>query len=112
MVLWLRDLVGAGVVAAASVLMAAGLSKVRDRRTFGSQIAAYQLTSESASAVLGQVLPLVEFLLGIAVLTVPRVGDALAAALFAMFASAVGINLARGRKELVCGCFGSYGRTR
>lgn len=107
---WLRDLVSAGAVASALVLVAAGLSKVRDRRMFGSQIATYELIPAPAAAVLGDVLPFAEVAAGLAVVTVPRVGGSAAALLFVMFAIAVGINLTRGRTELVCGCFGPRGR--
>lgn len=107
---WLRDLVAAGAAASGLMLLTAGLSKVRDRQMFGSQIATYQLIPAPASAVLGHVLPFGEVLAGIAVFVVPRVGGASAAVLFAMFAIAVAVNLARGRTELVCGCFGPRGR--
>jgi hypothetical protein len=108
--MWLQDLLGAGVAASALVLLVAGLSKVRDRQTFGHQIAAYQILPERASMVLGQFLPVAEMMAGIALLVVPRVGGAAAALLFTVFTLAVAINVMRGRTELVCACFGSRGR--
>ena len=92
------------------VLFAAGGAKIRDRATFGTQIAAYEIVNEALSALLGRLLPLGEILAASAVLIIPRFGGAATALLFTMFALAVGRNLARRRTELVCGCFGSGGR--
>lgn len=108
----LQELLAAGLVASALVLLVAGLAKVRDRRTFGHQIAAYDIVPAAASVVLGQILPFIEVAAAAALVFVPRLGGPAAALLFATFALAVGINLARGRSELVCACFGAGGRHR
>jgi Methylamine utilisation protein MauE len=105
-----RDLLASGVVASALVLLIAGGAKVRDRHTFGSQIASYDVVPAFASRVLGQVLPFAEVAAAIALLVVPHIAGVAAALLFATFAAAVGVNLLRGRTELVCGCFGARGR--
>lgn len=110
MAAWPRDLVAAGAVDVALVLVSPGLGKVRDRRTFGSQIATYELLPSPAAMLLGQLLPVAEIFTGGAILVVPSVGGWSAALLFVMFASAVAVNLARGRTELVCACFGARGR--
>lgn len=42
----------------------------------------------------------------------PKLASFPAIVVFAAFAAAVSLNLARGRTELVCGCFGAEGRHR
>src|SRR2546426_11169679 len=92
------------------VLIGAGGLKVRDRRTFGSQIVAYDLLPRSAAHLLGEILPFAEILAGLLLLILPGLGGVLSAILFLAFAAAIGANHARGRRELVCGCFGPAGR--
>lgn len=65
---------------------------------------------ERVSEILGRTLPAAEVLAAGALVVFPAVGGVAAAFLFLMFAFAVGMNLRRGRTELVCGCFGAGGR--
>lgn len=97
---------------AAGVLVGAGLSKLRHPGALASQISAYAVVPERAAAILGRLLPPVEIAAGTLLLAAPRPGGAVAAALFLGFAGAVGVNLARGRRDLHCGCFGPRGKAR
>lgn len=99
-------------VVAAGALIGAGLTKVRRPAAFGSQIAAYAIVPDRAARALGHLLPSIELGGGTLLLLVPRIGGAVAGVLYLAFAAAVGINLARGRRELLCGCFGPRGKTR
>jgi len=100
------------VVVCGAVLVIAGAAKVRDRRVFGSQIAAYELLPLGASRLLGEILPFAEIVLGAVFFVRPVWAGPPSGALFIAFASAIAINLLRGRTELVCGCFGARGRQR
>jgi hypothetical protein len=94
----------------AVVLMVAGFLKIRDRSTFASQIAAYDVVPTRVSYHLGHVLPFAEILAALLVLFASRVGGPIAALLFTGFAVAMGKNVLRGRTELICGCFGPRGK--
>jgi hypothetical protein len=103
---------GAAASICAVVLLIAGLLKVRDRSTFASQIAAYQVVPSVAALFLGHFLPWAEILGALLILFAPWLGGLVCAALFLGFAVAVGTNVLRGRTELICGCFGPRGRQR
>lgn len=105
-----HQLAAAGGAASGLVLIAAGSVKVRHPRTFASQIAAYELVPDTIARVLGILLPVGEVAAGFTVFARPRLGGVAAAALFLAFTVAVALNLLRGRRDLVCGCFGPRGR--
>ncbi len=89
------------VLAAVLILSAAG--QWRDRARMHDVVAAYRLLPDRLTAPFALALPIVEVLAALALL----VGyGAVAAGLFAMFAVAIGINLARGRHDIDCGCGG------
>jgi Methylamine utilisation protein MauE len=106
----MESLAGAAATICSVVLLFAGALKIPHREAFASQIATYQVVPVRAATPLGHILPFVEILASILILSVPRVGGPLCAVLFLSFALAVAINLIRGRTELVCGCFGRAGR--
>jgi hypothetical protein len=105
----LQDLLLGLVVLSALILGFAGLVKVRATGTFGSQIQAYGILPLGMSKAAGIVLPFVEVAVASILLVAPGLGGWLAAILFITFAVAIAINLIRGNKDLVCGCFGAVG---
>jgi hypothetical protein len=100
--------IGVAESLAAAVLMIAGLLKLGSFRTFGQQIVTYELIPKALARAAGYLLPPAEIVIGILLIFMPRIAI-FAAALFTVFAVAVGINVVRGRTELHCGCFGETG---
>lgn len=95
--------------AVAAVLLLAGIGKVRRPTDFARTVLGYRLFGWPTARVVARVLPPAEIAVGVAVafgLFAP-VAEALAAALFGTFAAALAINLARGRRDIDCGCFGA-----
>lgn len=90
------------------VLLTAGVAKLIKGREFIKVVRDYDLLPQGMAAFVGQLLPSVELLLGVCLLLGILVEwSALTAALILLlFACAVAINLARGRRDIACGCFG------
>jgi len=92
----------------AMVLVVAGAAKLGNRREFSQTVQNYKVVSPRTSRVIGIVLPEVELLVGCLLLI--KIGVAFAGAvacvLFALFATAISVNLVRGRRRIACGCFG------
>jgi hypothetical protein len=92
----------------ALLFVAAAGHKLRDFGRFRATLAAYRLLPEplvglAALLVVGLELGVVAALVG----PVPRSGGPLGAfALLSVYAAAVAINVARGRRDLDCGCAG------
>jgi len=87
------------------LLLSAG-SKLRDTAEFERVLGAYEILPSPLLRPTALLLPLLE--LGLAAGLLLRVGDTisawLGAGLLVVFALAIGINLARGRSEIDCGC--------
>jgi uncharacterized membrane protein YphA (DoxX/SURF4 family) len=95
-------------IALAVIFAASGAMKLADLELFEGAVANYRLLPHWTEKPFAMILPLVECVCAIGVL-IPstRVRAALAIlALLAMFTGAVAINLARGRTNIDCGCFG------
>jgi hypothetical protein len=88
------------------LLLTAAIHKLRDLRSFRATLAEYRLLPPSTVAVGAAATPAVELALAVGLHVAPR--DALAgtAALLVVYAAAMAINLARGRRDLECGCGG------
>ncbi|MBS4086222.1 MauE/DoxX family redox-associated membrane protein [Pseudomonas rustica] len=98
----------ASALAVAVLLASAATHKLRAPGRFAKQLADYQLLPETLVRSVGRAIPLLELLIAFALL-VPfsRAFAAVgAAALIALYASAIGINLWRGRRDIDCGCAG------
>lgn len=94
--------------ALAVLLLSAARHKLADRARFRAALAAHQLLPASTVAAAAVAIPVLELALAAALL-LPGLGGAPAlatAALLAAYTAAVGINLARGRREIDCGCGG------
>jgi hypothetical protein len=100
------NIVGASILA--WVFVAAALHKLRAPAGFAAVLAAYGLLPAPAVPVIARAIPAVE--LGIALLLVipawSKAGAPAAALLLAVYTSAIGINLLRGRRTIDCGCGG------
>lgn len=97
-----------------AVLLIAGAGKVGDPDGFARTVLSHQVLPWSASRVVGRWLPVVELVLGAALvvgLATPATG-AVAAALFGAFTASLLGNRLRGRTELSCGCFGGSAPSR
>lgn len=91
----------------ALLLASAAFHKLRDLPRFGAVLRAYRLLP-AGGVRLAPVVPLAELAIGVG-LIVPATHHASAlagAALLVAYAAAIALNLARGRRDLACGCGG------
>ena len=98
----------ASALAIAVLLASAATNKVRAPARFAKQLADYQLLPDSLVRPSARLIPVLELVIAFALL-VPacRSWAALSAAsLIALYATAIGINLWRGRRDIDCGCAG------
>ena len=84
-------------------------AKVRHHRELAGVVANYRLLPEALAAPAAWIILTLEILAALSLASGVRLeaGAALAIALLCVFALAMGINLARGRREIDCGCFQS-----
>src|SRR5579862_3877358 len=104
--------VGALLAGAFALLFAsASLHKLLDLKHFAAVFRAYEVLPP-ALARLSPLLPILELTVGAALLVGPFRNGAAAAGVMLLFtyALAIGINLARGRRDLSCGCGGPNDR--
>jgi Methylamine utilisation protein MauE len=96
------------------VFAAAVGGKIRHRQELAGVVANYRLLPEGLAAPAAWVIVGLECLTALSLVSGVRVaaGAALAIALLVGFAVAMAINLARGRREIDCGCFQSGLRQR
>lgn len=104
----------AGRLLGALVFAAALGGKIKHRHELAGVVANYRLFPESLAASAAWTIVGLECLVVLSLVSGVRLaaGAALAIALLAGFAFAMGINLARGRHEIDCGCFQSGLRQR
>lgn len=95
-----------GVVAV--LLLAAAVYKLRDRAAFRRSVRDYDLVADVLVRPLAWAIPLAESVAAAAVVFEPTrvAGATLAGVLLAVFTLAIAVNLARGRRDIDCGCFG------
>jgi hypothetical protein len=98
----------AAAAALALVLAQAAWHKARDLGAFAAAVANYELIPASLAPLAATQLLVAEILLaGTLVLPPLRGAAALGAfALLALYAGAIAVNLARGRRDIDCGCTG------
>jgi hypothetical protein len=98
-------------LALALLFLGAAATKTRDLGAFRAAVADYRLLPERAAPALAAALVAAEVVVGIALALGPRAPAALAAAsLLALYGGAIAVNLARGRRDLGCGCGGPAAR--
>lgn len=88
------------------LLVYAATHKLRDMLEFRLSLGAYELIPEALVRPSAYALPIVELLLGVACLAQVPLSYLGALALFSVYTLAIGINLARGRDTIDCGCGG------
>lgn len=91
----------------ALVFLSAGIAKMRNWTAFEGVVGNYRLLPAFAVRPISYLLPLIEILTGAALLAAAPGAEWLGAGLLSVFAVAMGINLARGRSQIDCGCFNS-----
>ena len=93
----------------ALVFLQAGVSKLLSRDEFQGIVANYRLLPAALVVPFAALLPFAELAAGLGVLSMATRAPAavLASALLLLFATAMAINLARGRRDIDCGCFKS-----
>jgi len=104
----------AGRLLGVLVFAAAVGGKIKHRHELAGVVANYRLLPERLAAPAAWMIVGLESLVVLSLATGlwPAAGAALAVTLLAGFALAMGVNLARGRREIDCGCFQSGLRRR
>jgi uncharacterized membrane protein len=89
-------------------LFGAGVSKLARPSQFREELADYALLPSVAVSPAGILIVLLELAAGLAAIvpSTRTIGCGVAIALLAAFTSAVLVNIARGRTEIACACFG------
>lgn len=89
----------------------AGLHKLRNAERFGGTLEAYAVLPHAVVSPMSRLIPMSELLLasGLLLPFSRQMSAATGALLLLIYATAIGINLRRGRRELDCGCSG-FGR--
>jgi hypothetical protein len=100
--------VGTLAGALALILFAAAWHKLAEREAFALALGAYRLLPQPAVPAAAIALPIVEIALGVGILLPATREPALGGVALLMFAYALAIaaNLARGRRDIDCGCGG------
>jgi hypothetical protein len=88
------------------LLLGAAIHKLRDLRTFRATLAEYRLLPTSVVPVGAKGIAAVELALAVGLHVAPREALAGTVALLVVYAGAIAVNLARGRRDLDCGCGG------
>lgn len=92
---------------------AAAWHKISDLRRFTATVRDYELLPATWASLAAWVLPIAEASIAAGLLYDPtrKAASAAAAAMLVLYAVAITVNLARGRREIDCGCFASSSRT-
>jgi len=90
----------------ALLFAAAALHKFRDLAGFGVVLAEYRVLPGSLLHAGVWLVPAFEACVALALLAPGPLGPAAAAGLLGSYGAAIALNLARGRRELDCGCLG------
>jgi hypothetical protein len=96
----------AGRICVGLVFVLAAAHKAQHWRVFSGVVANYRLLPRAAVAPVAALLPPLELLLGLLLLSaqIRPWGELAAIALLGLFAAAMAINIRRGRVEIDCGC--------
>lgn len=99
-------------VGLAILFAAAAWHKLSDRARFAASLRAYELLPRRVLSPVAWLLPALECAIALGLLHAPsREPAALASmALLTVYTGAIAANLARGRREIDCGCFASSAR--
>lgn len=87
------------------IFLTAGVQKLRHRHILPGVIAHYRVLPAALTAPVSAILPLAEILIGALLLIgLDPLATIAAVALLLTFAAAMAVNLARGRRQIHCGC--------
>jgi hypothetical protein len=102
------------VLCIALLLAAAAVHKLRNPAAFAEVFVAYDLIPAAAARRLAWLIPAAELCIALALLWLPlrRMAIFGGVALFAAYGFGLGLNLARGRRDLDCGCAPAGNRRR
>jgi uncharacterized membrane protein len=94
--------------ALALIFGASGAMKMRDLEMFQSSLANYRLAPSWMEKPLAYIFPILECAgaMGLLIASTRTTAASMLLALLATFTGAIAINLARGRRNIDCGCFG------
>jgi uncharacterized membrane protein len=92
----------------ATIFLGSAALKFSQPMEFRAAVESYRLVPEAMAAVLGWIVSVLELAGAIGLVVAPTrgAGALLLLALIAAFTGAIALNLARGRRDLDCGCFG------
>jgi uncharacterized membrane protein YphA (DoxX/SURF4 family) len=95
-------------LALALLFAAAASHKLRDFRAFTATVRDYRILPGATAAAAALALVLLELGLAVALLlpAADPLGPLAALALLSLYSAAIAVNLARGRRDLDCGCLG------
>lgn len=99
-------------VALALLFAGAAVHKLREHEAFRAALAEYALLPRAALAPVSALLPGLELASVVALIVWPSAGAAGIATLLLLYAGAMAVNVARGRRDLDCGCGGPAGGQR
>ena len=94
--------------ALALIFGASGAMKVRDLEIFESSLANYRLAPSWMEKPLAYIFPILECAgaMGLLIASRRAAAASMLLAMLATFTGAIAVNLARGRRNIDCGCFG------
>ena len=94
--------------ATATIFLGSAALKFSQPTEFRAAVESYRLVPEAMAVVLQWIVPALELAgaIGLVVPTTRSAAALLLLSLIAAFTGAIALNLARGRRELDCGCFG------
>lgn len=98
----------------AAVFLAAAVSKLGDQQRFVQVVLAYNVLPKRLARLFATLVPWIEAVISVLLVVglATRAAAIVCGLLLASFIVAIGINLARGRTELDCGCFGPTHRQK
>ncbi len=92
--------------ALAALLVVVAGHKLRDLEGFRATLTDYRLLPAGVTFVAARIVVAAEFAAALELLLPGRSGPLLAAGLLVLYSGAIAINLARGRRDIDCGCAG------
>jgi hypothetical protein len=101
-------IVAIACAATATIFLGSAALKFSQPTEFRAAVESYRLVPEAMAVALGWILPALELAgaIGLVVAATRYAAAFLLLSLIAAFTGAIALNLARGRRDLDCGCFG------
>lgn len=90
------------------LFLTSGAAKLSDQSRFNATVNAYRILPASLVRPVGLLLPVVEVIAAFACLAALGLASVVVVSLLAVFSTAIVWNLARGRRDIDCGCLGGF----